>query len=511
MPVIGVGIDVVDIDRFVQSLERTPVAARRGCSPTPRRRGRRPRWPRGSPPRRRSPRRSARPVGMAWHDAEIVSEETGRPRFEIRGTVAARAEAMGVPTSTSRCPTTPASPRPSWCWRAEPVLRAHLVEDVRRAEAGRDGAAARRRADAACRRRPGRSGPRPARRWLRPARAAAGRPRRQRRRRAVGRRPAGRRGARRSRRCSSPTACTTRGSPPCEPPAAGRPGTSTTLHPTPDVLLDGIVGIGGRPGLRPDAVAALERFAAAPVVAVDVPSGVDVDGGALDGPHVRADLTVTFGTHKVAHLVDPASLAAGAVHLVDLGLDDSDLGPPAVEALQPDDVRALLPRPDDVAHKYTRGVVGVRAGSGTYPGAALLAVSGANSRAGRDGALRRAGGDRRHRAHGPPRGRRRRPRPGLGRRPRRRRRRGHDARRRPRRRRTGGRRRRRPAPRGRDAARLRADPARRRAGGDARRRARGGRGLAAGARTRRGDAASTAWSCSRGTTRSSPAPTGGSG
>ena len=116
-----------------------------------------------------------------------------------------------------------------------------------------------------------------------------------------------------------------------------------------------------------------------PVVAVDVPSGVDVDGGTLDGPHVRADLTVTFGTHKVAHLVDPACLASGAVHLVDLGLDDPELGPPVVEALQPDDVRALLPRPDDVAHKYTRGVVGVRAGSGTYPGAALLAVSGANS------------------------------------------------------------------------------------------------------------------------------------
>ena len=147
----------------------------------------------------------------------------------------------------------------------------------------------------------------------------------------------------------------------------------------PDLLVDGIVGIGGRPGLRPDAVAALERFAAVPVVAVDVPSGVDVDGGTLDGPHVRADLTVTFGTHKVAHLVDPACLASGAVHLVDLGLDGPELGPPVVEALQPDDVRALLPRPDDVAHKYTRGVVGVRAGSGTYPGAALLAVSGANS------------------------------------------------------------------------------------------------------------------------------------
>ena len=144
----------------------------------------------------------------------------------------------------------------------------------------------------------------------------------------------------------------------------------------PDLVVDGIVGIGGRPGLRPDAVAVLERFAGVPVVAVDVPSGVDVDTGRVDGPHVRAALTVTFGTHKVAHLVDPASLACGALHLVDLGLD---LGVPAVEALQPDDVRALLPHPSVDAQKYTRGVVGVRAGSDTYPGAALLAVAGANT------------------------------------------------------------------------------------------------------------------------------------
>jgi ADP-dependent NAD(P)H-hydrate dehydratase / NAD(P)H-hydrate epimerase len=146
------------------------------------------------------------------------------------------------------------------------------------------------------------------------------------------------------------------------------------LDPAPDLVVDGIVGIGGRPGLRPDAVAALERLAGVPVVAVDVPSGVDVDTGRVDGPHVVADLTVTFGTHKVAHLVDPASTASGALHLVDLGLG---LGRPAVEALQPADVRALLPRPGHEAHKYTRGVVGVRAGSGTYPGAALLAVAGA--------------------------------------------------------------------------------------------------------------------------------------
>jgi hydroxyethylthiazole kinase-like uncharacterized protein yjeF len=101
-----------------------------------------------------------------------------------------------------------------------------------------------------------------------------------------------------------------------------------------------------------------------------------VDTGELDGPHVTADLTVTFGTHKVAHLVDPAATAAGAVHLVDIGLE---LPPAAVEALQPADVAELVPRPASDAHKYTRGVVGVRAGSSEYPGAGLLSVAGAGS------------------------------------------------------------------------------------------------------------------------------------
>jgi ADP-dependent NAD(P)H-hydrate dehydratase / NAD(P)H-hydrate epimerase len=146
--------------------------------------------------------------------------------------------------------------------------------------------------------------------------------------------------------------------------------------PRPDVVVDAIVGIGGRPGLRPAAVAALDAVAGVPVVAVDVPSGVDVDTGELDGPHVVADLTVTFGTHKVAHLVGPASRACGVVHLVDLGLD---LPPAPVEALQSADVAALVPRPGPDDHKYSRGVVGVRAGSETYPGAGLLCVAGAAS------------------------------------------------------------------------------------------------------------------------------------
>jgi len=143
----------------------------------------------------------------------------------------------------------------------------------------------------------------------------------------------------------------------------------------PDLVVDGIVGIGGHGGLRHDAVAALAAFEGVPVVAVDTPSGVDVDTGRVDGPHVRADLTVTFGTHKVAHLVDPAAMACGVVHLVDIGLDLPDA---AVTAMQEDDVVALLPRPAPDAQKYTRGVVGIRAGSEQYPGAGVMCVSGAS-------------------------------------------------------------------------------------------------------------------------------------
>ena len=157
--------------------------------------------------------------------------------------------------------------------------------------------------------------------------------------------------------------------------AGGRVVRAGAAH-APDVLLDGIVGIGGRAGLRAEAHEELARHAQTPTVAVDTPSGVEVDTGTVDGDHVHADLTVTFGTLKACHLVDPAAQACGTVHLVDIGLGD-DLPPAELEALQPADVAALLPRPDQDAQKYSRGVVGVRAGSATYPGAGLLSVAGA--------------------------------------------------------------------------------------------------------------------------------------
>jgi hydroxyethylthiazole kinase-like uncharacterized protein yjeF len=138
------------------------------------------------------------------------------------------------------------------------------------------------------------------------------------------------------------------------------------------------VGIGGKGGLRPEA-AALARAAAASraaVVAVDLPSGVEADTGEVRGEAVRADLTVTFGTHKPGLLIDPAREHAGSVRLVDIGLDLPADGA-ELEALQHADVARLLPVPAAESDKYRRGVVGVAAGSDRYPGAAVLAVAGA--------------------------------------------------------------------------------------------------------------------------------------
>ena len=159
-----------------------------------------------------------------------------------------------------------------------------------------------------------------------------------------------------------------------------------------DLVLDGLLGIGGRGGLDADS-AALAELAAADaglVVAVDLPSGIDPDTGAAPGPHVRADVTVTFGTYKTGLLVDPGAGAAGVVELVDIGLG-RHLSGPALSVLEHADVAALLPDPGAESDKYQRGVVGVLAGSAQYTGAAVLATGGAIH--GGAGMVRYVGGD----------------------------------------------------------------------------------------------------------------------
>ncbi|MET7637527.1 NAD(P)H-hydrate dehydratase [Streptomyces sp. NPDC005438] len=165
-----------------------------------------------------------------------------------------------------------------------------------------------------------------------------------------------------------------------EASVGGEPAPVEALLQRADLVVDGIVGIGGRGGLRPDAehLVWLTERAGVPIVAVDLPSGVDADTGEVHGAAVRAAATVTFGTHKPGLLVDPARSHMGALRLVDIGLDP--FLPPertAAVAYQHPDVAALLPRPGEDSDKYRRGVVGVVAGSARYPGAALLAVAGA--------------------------------------------------------------------------------------------------------------------------------------
>ncbi|WP_298989580.1 bifunctional ADP-dependent NAD(P)H-hydrate dehydratase/NAD(P)H-hydrate epimerase [uncultured Pseudokineococcus sp.] len=182
-----------------------------------------------------------------------------------------------------------------------------------------------------------------------------------------------------------------------------------------DIVVDGLLGVGGRPGLRGAAAAlagAAERSSAR-VVAVDVPSGVDVTTGALPSAPtsasasgsasgaasgsgaaseaatggegsgtaaaVRADVTVTFGTAKPALLLPPASALAGRVVVAPIGL--GDLGDPVVERLGVREIADLWPRPDGESDKYSRGVLGVVAGGATFPGAAVLST-GAAVRAG---------------------------------------------------------------------------------------------------------------------------------
>jgi hydroxyethylthiazole kinase-like uncharacterized protein yjeF len=173
--------------------------------------------------------------------------------------------------------------------------------------------------------------------------------------------------------------------------------TSGELPERADLVLDGIVGIGASGGLRPPAAALVERLAELrsragtrpPIVAVDVPSGVTVDTGDVPGKAVTADVTVTFGCLKPAHVVGPAAVRAGLVELIDIGLGPVLRADPAIRLPDAEDVAGWWPQPGPVSDKYTRGVVGIATGSATYPGAALLSVSGAQ--AGPTGMVRYAG------------------------------------------------------------------------------------------------------------------------
>ena len=145
-----------------------------------------------------------------------------------------------------------------------------------------------------------------------------------------------------------------------------------------ELIVDGMVGIGASGALREPyaGLAELAGQAGAPVVAVDVPSGVDASTGEVEGAAVRATVTATMGARKTGLLVAPGAARTGRVELIDIGLGPY-LEEPDVTALTDADVRDLLPRPGVASDKYRRGVVGIAAGSDLYTGAAVLSVGGA--------------------------------------------------------------------------------------------------------------------------------------
>ncbi|MGY1720610.1 NAD(P)H-hydrate dehydratase [Blastococcus sp. SYSU DS0552] len=155
-------------------------------------------------------------------------------------------------------------------------------------------------------------------------------------------------------------------------------GSADPLLDRADLVLDGIVGLGGTGGLRQPAAALVERAAAGPahMVAVDLPSGVDADTGAVPGAAFTATHTVTFGAVKPGLVVGAGRGCAGQVHLVDIGLGPH-LPAPTARQLTDADVAARLPLPDADDDKYSQGVVGVVAGSAAYPGAGVLCTGAA--------------------------------------------------------------------------------------------------------------------------------------
>lgn len=147
-----------------------------------------------------------------------------------------------------------------------------------------------------------------------------------------------------------------------------------------DLVIDGILGIGGRGALRHEAARCAAHVAGsgALVVSVDVPSGVDADTGAVADPEavIDADATVTFGCLKPGLLLAPGRDHAGAILLVDIGLGAA-LPVSGLHALDALDLAVAVPEPGSEDYKYSRGVVGIAAGSSRYRGAAFMATGSA--------------------------------------------------------------------------------------------------------------------------------------
>lgn len=144
------------------------------------------------------------------------------------------------------------------------------------------------------------------------------------------------------------------------------------------LVVDALFGTGLTRPVDPASLAGLviARIGAsgAFVVAVDIASGLDGGTSAVKGPHVVADLTVTFGAPKVAHVDLPAAAAAGRLVAADIGLLAAEPALPEIDAIVSLDVARLFPRRDAASHKGTYGRLVIMGGAPGMAGAPALAA-----------------------------------------------------------------------------------------------------------------------------------------
>jgi NAD(P)H-hydrate epimerase len=155
---------------------------------------------------------------------------------------------------------------------------------------------------------------------------------------------------------------------------AGR-DTSDELNGDVDVVIDALFGTGFHGEPRAEAAALIERIntVGVPVVAVDLPSGVNASTGEVAGAAVRADLTVTMHGPKVGLVVAPGRFLAGEIEVADIGLTHAE----TKHQLVTEQILGLVPRRREGDTKYTAGSVLVVGGSPGLTGAARLAAEAA--------------------------------------------------------------------------------------------------------------------------------------
>ncbi len=155
---------------------------------------------------------------------------------------------------------------------------------------------------------------------------------------------------------------------------AGR-HTSEELDRDVDVVIDALFGTGFRGEPRPEAAVQIGRIneAGSPIVAVDLPSGIDASTGEIAGAAVRADVTVTMHGAKVGLAIAPGRFHAGDVVVADIGLEPSE----TEHRLVTEEILRLVPRKEEPVTKYSAGAVLAVGGSPGMTGAICLTAKAA--------------------------------------------------------------------------------------------------------------------------------------